>query len=178
MPVEPKTEEPTREMLSHAIRGEIPELGAAVKAAGTDVYLVSVVLCIIAAGYLAIDVSARWPTDADVREIARHTATTTTHFELSQQDVYEYISRAALGGELIDDVFPEVEAAFLLPVLITGRLLVAFCPKDKEWWEYLDTIWNAVNAAEVTDLSVLPALMLRFQRPREAEKHKHKPPSP
>jgi hypothetical protein len=178
MPVEPKTEEPTRKMLGHAIRGEIPELGETITAAGDDAFRVSIALCILAAGYLAIDVSARWPTDADVREIARHSAATSSEYELSQQEVYEYISRAALGGELITDVFLEAEAAFLLPVLITGQLLVAFCPKDKEWWEYLDAIWNAINAAEATDLSVLPALMLRFQRPREAEKHKHKPPSP
>jgi hypothetical protein len=170
MRIEPKTEKPTREMLGHAIRGEMPELAETIRAAGKDVYRESVALCIIAAGYLAIDVSARWPTAADLQEIARHTATTTTDHQLSQQDVYEYISRAALGGELITDVFPETERAFTLPVLITGRLLVAFCPRDKEWWEYLDSIWNAVNAAERADLSMLPALMLRFQRAREADK--------
>lgn len=167
MPVEPKIEEPTRTMLGHAIRGEMPELAEAIKAAGDDVYAGSIVLCIIAAGYIAIDVSGRWPTAEDVAEIARHVATTCKRYELSQKDIREYLSRAALGGELIDDVFTEPEAAYALPLLITARLLIAFKnPGEKEWWEYLDTIWNAVNLSERTDLALLPALMLRGYRPK------------
>jgi hypothetical protein len=50
---------------------------------------------------------------------------------LNEQDVFTSISRAALGSEPVDDVFPEVGAAFTLPVLITARLLLAFCPQGK-----------------------------------------------
>jgi hypothetical protein len=178
MRVEPKIETPTREMLGHAIRGEMPELGEAIEAVDDQDYEQSVALCIIAAGYIAIDVSGRWPTDDDLSEIARHTAATTTRYELSQEDIYEYLSRAALGGELVNDVFAPPEVAFTLPLLITGRLLVAFGPRDKEWWEYLDTIWNAVNFAESADLTLLPALMLRFYRGRAHGPEKIPPPPP
>jgi len=158
-------------MLGHAIRGELPELEAAIEAVGDKTYAVCIALCIIAAGYVAVDLSTRWPTDADVREIARHTATTSTKYELSEQDVYHYLSHAALGCEPVDDVFPDAGGAYALPVLITAQMLVAFrLGGGKEWWDYLDTVWNAVNAAEHADLSLLPALMLRSQRVRAAKK--------
>jgi hypothetical protein len=46
----------------------------------------------------------------------------------------------------------------------TANLLLSFCPRDKEWWEYLDQIWEAAEAADRTSLTVLPALMLRARK--------------
>jgi hypothetical protein len=168
--VEPKTEEPTREMLGHAMRGDLTGLEAAIETAGDETYGMSIALCLIAAGYIAVDVTGRWPTEADVREIARHTAATSTEYELREQDVYDFVSRGALGFKTMEEVFPDPEQDYSLPVLITAQLLVAFCPRDNDLWGYLDTIWNAVNAAEDADLSLLPALMLRSQRVRAAKK--------
>jgi hypothetical protein len=170
MRIDPKVEKPTRTMLGHAIRGELDELATVIQAAGNETYLGSIALCLAVAGYIAIDVCRmQWPGDADLREIARHTAETTTKFDLSASDIHDYLARAVLSFERLDQVFPSVESAVTLPVLITGRVLISFCPSDKEWWEYLDLIWNAVNAAAGIDLSVLPALMLRARRPPVAE---------
>jgi hypothetical protein len=36
--------------------------------------------------------------------------------------------------------------------------------EDRHWFEYLDQIWNAYNAADVVDKSVLPALMFRVRK--------------
>jgi hypothetical protein len=58
----------------------------------------------------------------------------------------------------------------MLPLQVTSTLLLAFLPRDKQWWEYLDVIENALDAAEQADLSSLPALMLRSQRVRTADK--------
>jgi hypothetical protein len=35
-------------------------------------------------------------------------------------------------------------------------LLLAFVPRDKHWWEYLDVVENALDAGEQADLSLLP----------------------
>jgi hypothetical protein len=35
-------------------------------------------------------------------------------------------------------------------------------------WQYLDTIWNALNAAAGADMSVLPALLIRQKRSQAA----------
>jgi hypothetical protein len=169
MRIDPKIEEPTRKMLGHAFRGELPELEAKIEAVGDETYAAGITLCLILAGYMAVDLAGRWPTEADVREIARHTATTSTGYELREQDVYDYLSRGALGFQPIQEVFPDPGQDYTLPVLITAQMLAAFRLGDEHNpWGYLDTVWNAVEAAERADLSLLPALMLRSHRVKAA----------
>jgi hypothetical protein len=56
-------------------------------------------------------------------------------------------------------------------VHITAQMLIAFRLGDgHDLWRYLDTVWNAVEAAEQADLSLLPALILRSQRVKAATK--------
>jgi hypothetical protein len=171
MRIDPKIEEPTREMLGHAFRGELPELEAKIEAVGDETYAAGITLCLILAGYIAVDLAGRWPTEADVREMARHTATTSTDYELREQDVYDYLSRGALGFQPIQEVFPDPGQDYTLPVLITAQMLTAFRLGDeRNVWSYLDTVWNAVEAAERADLSLLPALMLRSHRVKATAK--------
>jgi hypothetical protein len=65
------------------------------------------------------------------------------------------MSRVALGAERMVDVFPSAKDAVMLPAQVTGTLLLAFLPRGKHWWEYLDVIENALDAAEQADLSLL-----------------------
>jgi hypothetical protein len=165
MLVDPSVEEPTRKMLGNAIRGELTELEAMVEAIGAERYMAGVALCLAAAGYIAVDLSRRWPTEADVREISRHSATTSTMYQLREEDVYNFVFLGALSFKPVDKVFPDPKADYLLPILITAQLLIAFRLGDgKQWWEYLDKVWDSIEAAEGTDISLLPALMLRAQR--------------
>lgn len=161
MRIDPKIEQPTRTMLRHAIQGELQELAAVIDATGDEEYRQSIALCLATAGYVAIDASGRWPTSADKWEIARDAAQAAGTYKLGDSDVYNYLSRAALGAEHLDDVFGAVVATGTMPLLITARLLLSFRPPGKDWWEYLDTIEAALEAAEGIDLTVLPALTLR-----------------
>jgi hypothetical protein len=170
MLVEPRVEKPTRDMLDHAIKGELGDLAALVQAVGNDTYRSCVGLCLVAAGYIAIDVSGmRWPSDVVVQRIAHNAASAETRLDLSESDIYNYLSRGVLGFENLDEALGSVEAAASLPVLITASMLFTFRPQGQTWWEYLDTIWNAVNAAEGIDLPVFPALMLRVRRIAQME---------
>lgn len=162
--IDPKAEKAMREMLGHAIRGELQELAAKIQAAGDDTYRDVIRLCQAAAAYVAVDASERWPTEADVREIARVVSEKETFYELEQDEVRAYLSRAALGFEPIDEALGGIEPAATLPVLITGSLLFRFCPRGNEWWDYLDQIWNSTLAAENLDESVLPAVQVRIHR--------------
>jgi hypothetical protein len=105
MGIDPKIEQPTRKMLGHAIRRELDELAALVRAQGSEVLLGSVPLCLFVSAYIAVDVSDRWPTDADLREIAKRAAQSATQLDITEPEIYEYLSRVALGQEKIDDVF-------------------------------------------------------------------------
>ena len=111
--------------------------------------------------------SGGWPTDADLREIARHAVDMTEKYELDVSAVYDYLSRLVFGTETIDEVFPDAEVAATLPVLATGRIIVSFRPRrirDKRWYEYLDEIWGGYTVAAGLNPAVLPALTFRVRR--------------
>ena len=163
MGIDRKVEQAARTMLGHAIRHELDDLAAVMRTAGNETLVGSIPLCLFASAYIAIDVCERWPTDADVREIAKNAAESVTRLDISEQEIYEYLSRVALGSEKLDDVF-SAEGIATVPLYATANLLLTFCPREKDWWEYLDQIWDAVEAAERTSLTVLPALMLRARK--------------
>lgn len=94
-------------------------------------------------------------------------------FGLSADDSYAYVKRAALQFVPLDRVFPgakfdgeDNQDSVLLTFKITGHLLVAYCPRELEWWEFLGKIEQAYEIAQVADLDVLPAMMLRARRER------------
>ena len=163
MPIDPKIEQPTRKMLGHAIRHEFDDLAALARAEGAEALMRSIPLCLLASAYIAIDVADRWPTDADLRKIAKNASQSATELDISEQEIYEYLSRVALGPEKLDDVF-SIEALATVPLYATANLLLTFAPQEKHWWEYLDQIWDAAETADRTSLTVLPALMLRARK--------------
>jgi hypothetical protein len=162
--IDPKVEKPVREMLGHAIRGETQELATEIQTLGGETYRQVIGLCLVAAAYIAVDVTARWPAEADVREIARLVAERETEVELDEDDVYNYVSGAALEFEPIAEALGSDIAAATLPLLITGSMLFTFRPKGMDWWEYLDQIWDATLTAENLDEPVLPAVQIRIHR--------------
>jgi hypothetical protein len=164
-----KVEKPTRDMFGHAIRGELPDLAALIQSVGGDQYRHVLGLCLTAAAYIAVDVSGRWPTDADVQEIARLVAERETEIKLDREDVHDYLSRAVLGFQPLPEALGDDVAAATLPVLITGSMLFTFRPKGRKWWDYLDQIWAAYEAAERLDVSVLPALQVRTRMVKAVE---------
>jgi hypothetical protein len=167
MPIDPKIEQPTRVMLGHAIRHELGDLASVIQAAGNDTLLASIPLCLFASAYIAIDVCDRWPTNTDIREIAKRAAQSETGLDITEQQIYEYLSLVALGTLRLDDVF-SAEGVTPIPLFATANLLLTFCPKEKRWWEYLDQMWDATEKADRTSLAVLPALMLRAHKERKS----------
>jgi hypothetical protein len=166
MVINPKAEKSTRELLGHAIRGELPELAVAIQAAGNETYRQCIALCLLVAGYVAVDVCKRWPIDADIREVARNAAEADGRMELTESDFYGFLAGSVLGDETLDQALGTIEAAATLPVLLTGSLLLTFRPRGQKWWDYLDAIESALDAAATIDASVLPALTL-FTRRKE-----------
>jgi hypothetical protein len=164
MEIDRKVERAARTMLGHAIRNKLDALADAIQSAGNETFLSSIPLCLLASAYIAIDVSGmRWPKDVVLHKIASNASRSATRLDISEQEIYEYLPHVALGPEKLDDVF-SVEGIATVPLFATANLLLTFCPRDKEWWEYLDQIWDAAETAERTSLTVLPALMLRARR--------------
>jgi hypothetical protein len=163
MRIDSTVEKPTRKMLGYAVRHELDELAAMILDVGNEVFFGSIPLCLLASAYIAIDVNGQWPTDADLREIAKTVSESPDRLDISKQRIYEFLSRVAFGSEKAEDVF-STEGIVTIPVYATASLLVTFCPEGKHWWEYLDQIWDATESADRTPLSVLPALMARSRQ--------------
>jgi hypothetical protein len=164
MAIDPKVEEPTRKMLGQAIRQELDDLAAVIREAGDTTVLAAIDLCTLAAGYIAIDVTGmHWPSPNILRKIAHNASQSATRLPITEDDIFEFLSRVALGNEMLNDVFSR-EGAGLVPIYATANLLLAFCPQEKQWREYLDQIWTAADAADMVSADVLPALMLRVRK--------------
>jgi hypothetical protein len=163
MIVDPKVEQSARQMLGHAIRHELDELAALIRAVGDETFLAAIDLCVFAAGYIAIDVCERWPTDADLRDLARRAEQSVTQLDITKEQVYELVSRVALGNEMLNDIF-DVQGVGTIPLYTTANLLLKFHSREMKWWEYLDQIWNAVQATAALGPAELPALMLRVRK--------------
>jgi hypothetical protein len=167
MGIDPKVEEPTRELLGHAIRGELDQFADLIEAIGGQRFLEAGSLCLRIAGYIAIDACAwQWPTRGDIREIAKEIAAMDSPFELSEQEVYDYVNRAVLGFEPLLDVFPAMEKAGTVPFFATAAMLVAYRRNRPHWWEYLEAIEKALEDVAPLTEEAVPALILLARRTR------------
>jgi hypothetical protein len=165
--ISPETEKPFRKALGHAIRNEFEEMRETLLSLTDEQIVTCLGLCALVSGYVAIDACGRqWPDEDNLRRIAEATTTGTyaREFGLRVQDSYDYVKRVALRSEQLDKVFPSPENAATLSFVISGHLLGAFRPASQHWWEYLNRIEEAMEAALATDLDLLPALMLRSRR--------------
>ena len=167
MGIDPKAEEPTRDLLGHAIRGEWQDFANVAEDIGEQRLLECLSLCLRIAGYIAIDISGRtWPTVADTREIAQRIAAADLDFDLTEDDAHAYLARAVLGFEPLADVFPDREKLVTVPIFTTAALLVSYRRHGTDWWDYLNTIETALETAAPLSEDVEPALILLSRRKR------------
>jgi hypothetical protein len=126
-------------------------------------------LAILIAGYVVVDVSGtKWLNKASVRQIAEDLATTGTgakRFRLDAAKIYEYLSRAVLGSDRLEDVIPGEPEFTRFPVIVAQRALSVYCPKGIEVWDYVDQIESAIEIAWTLNSTVLPAAVLRSYIP-------------
>jgi hypothetical protein len=92
-------------------------------------------------------VNGHWPTDNEVREIARFVEEQEIELPLDRADVCRYRSDAALGFQPLPGALNGDVTDAMLPVLITASMLSAFRPQDQGWETYLDQIWSAYETA-------------------------------
>lgn len=163
MAINPKVEEPLRDMLGHAIRRELDELVDRVTAVSDQTYAECLKLCVVACGYIIVDVSGRWPLDVDVSEGARIAAESAAELPVAEEEIYEFLSRSVFGFEAIDAVFAEPLKVVQVPLFTTASLLSKFRPEALPWWEYLDQIWGSAEVADQMRVEVLPALTYRVK---------------
>jgi len=165
MPIDPRVEEPIRDVLEKVIRREYQETGEIIETLGERRTAECLSLCLRVAGYIVIDICGhRWPTDSELRRLAQLMSENDLGFELPETDAYDFLARAALGFEPLAAVFPDREKAGSVPILTTASLLVAYRPDGQHWWEYLDVIEGGLEEAAPLSQAAFPAAFLLARR--------------
>jgi hypothetical protein len=161
MMIDPEAEGQTRTLIGHAIRGETDDLGSLLAGLSADRLTECLVLCLRVSGYVAIDICGHsWPSDADLRDIARRIAAVDLDFKLEEPDAYAYLSRSALGFQRLSDIFTDKGKVIVVPVLATAALLASYRAEGRHWWEYLDIIEHALEQAAPLPKETVPAVLL------------------
>jgi hypothetical protein len=120
MAINPKVEEPTRKMIGHVIRQECDDLENEIRRIGNDALLSAMELCIVVAGYIAIDSVSRWPSDPELRGIAQHRAASARGFELSKDDVYGFLATAGRSGRAAEADLAVAAGPLARPARVAG----------------------------------------------------------
>jgi hypothetical protein len=169
----PRVYQLTRTMLDRAVHGQLDRLAALIRAENEKTCQLVVDQCVAVADCIVNGRSAAWPpSEADLRMIAAITSSSMENPEhpeprskppaaIADPVVYEYLSRAVVRGEPIDDVFPAGDGA-VLAVRITAAMLVAFLPA-RPWQGHLELIWK-LETDDGVNCSALRAAERRFRR--------------
>jgi hypothetical protein len=169
----PRVYDLTRTMLDHAARGQLDCLAAVIRAENQKTCQLALDQCVAVADCIVNGRSAAWPpSEEDLRMIAAITSSGTETPEYTEPRaeppaaiadpvVYDYLSRAVVRGERIDDVFPAGDAA-VLAVRITAAMLVAFLPA-RPWQGHLELIWK-LETDDGVNCSALRSAERRFRR--------------
>lgn len=168
MRIDSKVEQTTRDLLDHAMKGELAEIPRIIGSINDDRIVQDCLkLCVMIAGYAAIEIcGAEWPNEKSLRKISANTANAAkSRFRVDETEVYAFLDSSALRFRPLSEIYPTQEEAMLTPFLITASMLVTYGPKDKTVWEYLDQIEGALEASAALDASILPALILRTRMP-------------
>ncbi len=163
----------TFSMLEYAVLDELDRLRALIQAQNQKTCQLVLDQCLTVADCILGGRSSRWPpTDDDLRMIAAITSNSMENPEYGQAAanpsativdpaIHDYLSRAVVRGERLDDVFPAGDAA-VVAVRITAAMLVAFFPA-RPWQGHLDLIWK-LETDDGVNCSALRCAQLRLRR--------------
>lgn len=149
MRIDPSFEEPARELFGFAIRAELEQFAEKLRSLDEERLTGALRLAVLVAGRLVLDVTeGEQPSDADLRKMAETAAEVETRYSLDEEKVHTFLARGVFGDAALEEVFSPVDVA-TVPFLVTGNLLGSYTSIDEgqEWWEYLDQIEAAIEAA-------------------------------
>ena len=169
----PRIYELTRTMLDHAVHGQLDRLATRLRAENQNTTQLVLDQCVTVADCIVNGRSAAWPpSEADLHMIAAITSSCMENPEYSEARVeppaaiadpviYDFLSRAVVRGERIDDVFRTGDPA-VLAVRITAAMLVAFLP-GRPRQGHLELIWK-LETDDGVNCSALRSAARRFRR--------------
>lgn len=162
--INPKAERALREAMGHVAHAEDDQVEPSLADLDDDERAEALGLSVAITCYVGLDVCETWPSDADLRRLAKGLAapgTTAERPHLEADEIYAYLSRTVFGMEPVGDVIPDETNATRLMVIVAQRAIAVYCPKEMSNWEYLDVIEAAIDTASELDPAVIPAAVMR-----------------
>jgi hypothetical protein len=168
-----KAEKALREAIGGVPDAEADQIDAPLAVLNEVERTEAIFLSTLVACYVIVDAcGTQWPDDANIRQFAHSLATvgtTARRLQLGDGEIYQYLSRTALGPEPLQDVIPDYAEAMRLAIVVAQRAVVVYSPEEMEWWVYLDRIESAIETAMALDTAVLPAAVMRAYLPRPSD---------
>lgn len=149
MKIDPRAEEPARELFGFAIRSELTEFDEKLKSFSDDATLREALRLAMAVSAVVLNDTGygRRPADERLRETAAILAEIQDDYTLEPDEVYDYLAKCVYGGRPLTEVLPE-GAAVTLPFVVAGNLLASHAQVEngQQWWDYLDAIEASIEA--------------------------------
>lgn len=147
MQINSGVEELTRKLFGYAIRAELDDLQTQLRALDQATMTEALRLAVMVAGAVVLDVTeGKRPSDADLRKMASTAASVEKRYALDEDKVYTYLARSVFGDVPLEEALGATDVASV-PFLVTGNLLGSYTHEGQKWWEFLDQIEAAIEAA-------------------------------
>lgn len=147
MQIDDKVEASTRKLFGHAIRAELDEFQDRLRTLDQASLTEALRLAVTVSGAVVLNITeGKHPSDNDLRKLASTAAEIEERYALDEDKVYTYLSKCVYGDTALEQAFSGADVVSL-PFLVTGNLLGSYTPDDQDWWEYLDQIEAAIEAA-------------------------------
>jgi hypothetical protein len=148
MQIDDAIEDHVRTAFGAAIDHNASGLKAALSQVNADDLKIATSYAIYACGYIVLDVFSAQPSDEGIAEMAEYIVEDNKKWvDLGDPAAVAKFLRAAATGDVN---FPGVaeEGVVGHSFVIGGYLLSRFRHEGQRWFQYLDAIWNAAQAAE------------------------------
>lgn len=149
MQISARVEEPTRELVGHAIHGDQDQFEAKLRDLDIATLEQAVALAMSIAGAVAAHVSeANPPSEDALRTLAATAAKVEKRYDLGADEVFKFLAQSVFGSATLADLF-EAHDAVRLPFMVAGNLLGSYAKREQgqTWTDYLDQIEAALEAA-------------------------------
>lgn len=146
MKVDSAAEAAMRTAIHAAVKRDFGKLDENLRGFGDDETVRAVMeLALTVIGFLMIDIHQGVPDDRQVSAVASAIAEQEQWAEPTYDEVNAFLSRL-MRGEPFGGVVP-AENVFVLAFVVAGNLLSSCRRDDEKWWDYLDRIEDAIEAA-------------------------------
>ncbi|MCG5458905.1 hypothetical protein PSH03_004668 [Micromonospora sp. PSH03] len=146
MKINSSTEAAMRAMIHAAVQRDFPKLDERLRTLNDDnTAAATVELALALVGFLMVDIHKGRPSDDQISAVAEEVAEAESWAQPTRREVADFLMRL-MRGEPFATAVP-TENAIILAFVVAANLLSSCRRDDEKWWDYLDRMEAAMEAA-------------------------------